>query len=211
MREYGAPRLYWEGGFKGEGILRAVKPVVTQGTHMSWFATAALQRYYSDKSMSMLLQNNLTTIDGDDKKMAYGDRKIFTYKNGVEQLATDISSGKPISAAMCKTTGKVVCLIVHEKKKAMLPIILDDAKGEMIGNTYHTPLRLATAEIMDVLPVDHLLTFVMLLPHRDPAQKIHSGFYFYYCVTDNWLERMKQDDGVFILALPKIADAEYNY
>jgi hypothetical protein len=27
MRLYGPPRLYWEGGFKGEGVLRSVKPV----------------------------------------------------------------------------------------------------------------------------------------------------------------------------------------
>ena len=49
MRAYGPLRLYWEGGYKGEGILRYVKPMITQGTYQSSFSENAVRRYYKDR------------------------------------------------------------------------------------------------------------------------------------------------------------------
>lgn len=120
MRQHGPPRLYWEGGFKGEGILRAVKPIVTQGTHMSWFATAALQRYYNEKSMKLLLDSeNRDLIDDNNFNRVenYTDRKVFTYKFGYGQIVSDIGNGNPVSAALCDDTGYIYCVTVHNKKK----------------------------------------------------------------------------------------------
>ena len=38
MRDYGPLRLYWEGGFRGEGLLKYIKPMVKQGSHKTTFA-----------------------------------------------------------------------------------------------------------------------------------------------------------------------------
>jgi hypothetical protein len=55
--KFGPPRLFWEGGYKGEGILQDIKPIITQGTHIPWFATTAMDRYYKEKGMSMIIRN----------------------------------------------------------------------------------------------------------------------------------------------------------
>lgn len=115
MHQFGLSRLYWEGGFKGEGILRSVKPVVTQGVHMSWFATAALQKFYYEKSMNMLLE---TSEDSSESSLnTYSGRKFYCYKHSREYIAKDISDGKPISAALCNFTQQTFCLAIVNKKK----------------------------------------------------------------------------------------------
>ena len=63
MREYGPLCLYWEGGFIGEGIIKYVKPCVTQGTYKSSFASNALKRYYKEK-----IYQTLTSINVDDEE-----------------------------------------------------------------------------------------------------------------------------------------------
>jgi hypothetical protein len=117
MKEFGSPRLYWEGGYKGEGILRAVKPVVTQGTHMTYFATAALHKYYSEKSMDMLLNSEREGGDVITYNGNLADKHIYTYKNGMAQIIADICNGKPISATRLDSDGTIYCSAVHNKKK----------------------------------------------------------------------------------------------
>lgn len=55
MRRYGPLRLYWEGGYMGEGIFLKIKPIMTQGTHMPTFAETTLTRHYKDKAIDKLL------------------------------------------------------------------------------------------------------------------------------------------------------------
>ena len=43
MRDYGPLRLYWEGGCIGEGIVKYIKPCITQGTHKPNFANTAMK------------------------------------------------------------------------------------------------------------------------------------------------------------------------
>jgi hypothetical protein len=121
MEEFGPARLYWEGGYKGEGILRNVKPVVKQGTHMTWFATAAVKRFYNEKTISMLLDSikNEHSDSTEIKKdiTTYEDRKIYTYRGRVAQITEDIEQGKPISAAVCMENNIVYCVIINDNNE----------------------------------------------------------------------------------------------
>lgn len=207
MRQFGPPRLYWEGGFKGEGILRTVKPVVTQGTHMSWFATAELQKYYNKKSMHMLLSSSGTHDNKDKKRASYIDKRLYSYKNGLYQISKDLQTGKPISAAIDNDTGETFCLAVDNKKKIFVGLVFIDDKGHFLGNTYHTPIRVSRAKTMVYDPLKQF-TSILLLPNRVPLSGA-SEEVFYYCITEHWKERRQLDDGLILFSLPQIDDAEY--
>jgi hypothetical protein len=209
MHEYGPPRLYWEGGYKGEGVLRSVKPVVTQGTHMSWFATSALQKYYNIKSITMLLRND----NGDENNLtstvtATIDRKMYTYKLGVSQLTEDIRQGRAISAACRNSDGNVYCLGIHMKQKRLIRLFFNDDLGTILGNTYHAPVEVDTDNLQDVTTFDRF-TYIMLLPNRDCAPNCPSHAYMYSCVTEHWKERWRDESGQFIFSLPRVCEAAY--
>lgn len=211
MREYGPCRLYWEGGYKGEGILRRVKPVVTQGTHMAWFATAALQRIYTDKSMELLLhsQNDSTnTVPIKKPKIdSYSERKVYTYRQGCAQINIDIVSGKPISAAYCKGNGFTYCIVMRKKKRIMVQMDMVDDLGVFFGNTYYTPIRMIDTNTLDVGGYDDFVS-IMILPHRGDVSIAGTSPYF-YCITENWTERTKMHDGSIAYTLPQVDGVTY--
>jgi hypothetical protein len=212
MREYGPPRLYWEGGYKGEGILRRVKPVVTQGTHMPWFATAALQRYYNEKSLGSLLLSTNEGVESDDmgkqqKIDSYSDRKVYTYKQGCGQLQLDVMASKPISAAFCRVNGWIYCIVMENKKRIMVRMDMLDELGVFLGNTYYTPIRLSPNV---TLPLGEYKDFisVMILPNRE-AQGTSKGDPIFFCITEDWTERTRLPNGTIEFALPRIDDVTY--
>jgi hypothetical protein len=68
MKEYGPLRLFWEGSFKGEGLLQYVKPMVKQGTHKSTFAKNTLTAYYKDRFLQTVLRVDLKDDEDEEKK-----------------------------------------------------------------------------------------------------------------------------------------------
>lgn len=207
MHQFGPPRLYWEGGFKGEGILRSVKPVVTQGVHMSWFATAALQKFYYDKSMNMLLE---ASEDVSESSLnSYSDRKFYCYKNGKDHIKKDIEGGKPISAALCNLTQQTYCLAIIHKKKMLTRISFHDCEGIFLGSTYHTFISLDSTDPL-LISSWHQYTPVLLLPNRGIFPNCTSiPQYFYYCISDQWLERRPVGNNTIAFELPRIDGANY--
>lgn len=210
MKKYGPPRLYWEGGFKGEGLLRTIKPIVTQGTHMAWFGTSLLNRFYKDKSLSLLVsRSNDISTEEYQKYDSYADRKMYTYKNGTSQIVNDISLGNPLSAAVSLASGDIYCMAVIDKKKWMMRIEMADHTGVIEGNTYYTSIGIDVSKKVDPIHYNNL-NFVLLLPNRqqfvDPA---NGEDYFYYCVSEHWKERTKMTDGSVDFVLPQMAGVMY--
>ena len=67
MRLHGPLRMCWEGGFKGEGILRYLKPMVKQGTHKITFAKNLLQKYCQDDFLQKKLNLDLFDEETDNE------------------------------------------------------------------------------------------------------------------------------------------------
>ena len=76
MKYYGPLRLYWEGGYKGEGLLGCVKPLVTQGTHKLNFAKNIMTMYYKNIFLQIILDLDFSAkeIENDD-----GEETDFRY------------------------------------------------------------------------------------------------------------------------------------
>lgn len=59
MKDFGPLCLYWEGGYRGEGILRDIKALVKQGTYKPYFAKNLMTKYYIDRFLQYLLNVDL--------------------------------------------------------------------------------------------------------------------------------------------------------
>lgn len=81
IRDYGPLQLYWEGGCLGEGIIKYIKPCITQGTYRQTFVQNALQWYYKEKFFQTI--NNIDDVDDDDStnKETARYNKFRTYKD----------------------------------------------------------------------------------------------------------------------------------
>lgn len=49
IRLYGPLRIWWEGGCKGECILRSIKPLILHGVYDKKIAENALSNYYKQR------------------------------------------------------------------------------------------------------------------------------------------------------------------
>lgn len=70
MRKFGPLRVFWEGSIRGEGIFRYLKPLVRRGVHNPGVPQALLAKYYSDFSLSWILdksyKEDFDVPDGED-------------------------------------------------------------------------------------------------------------------------------------------------
>ena len=71
MRDFGPLRLYWEGGYMGEGIIKYIKPCITQGTYRSTFSANAMRRYYKEKFFQTITNIDIGDDDDDNINQQY--------------------------------------------------------------------------------------------------------------------------------------------
>lgn len=208
MRRFGPPRLYWEGSFRGEGILGKVKEIFTQGTHMPWFATTALEKFYNERSLELLLENESESdMDKQHKIKGYAD--YYTYKS-IEILEVEIGMGKPVSAVKMKD-GKLFCSVWKNLKRELVGLQPLDGNGIVKDATWFAPVNI-THERRNIIESEDT-EGVVFLPHMTNGlmeiNKSTKGRY--YCAIDeNWLERQKIGDGKYDFRLPKVCGVKYN-
>ena len=53
MKLYGPMRLYWEGGYRGEGIIQEVKGIINHGLITGW-QKHTMKRFYSYRALKLL-------------------------------------------------------------------------------------------------------------------------------------------------------------
>ncbi|KAL3943124.1 MAG: hypothetical protein SGARI_000048 [Bacillariaceae sp.] len=66
MRDFGPLREFWEGGIRGEGIFRYLKPLVRKGVHNPGVPQALLSKYYSDLFLTWILDDRKMNQDNDE-------------------------------------------------------------------------------------------------------------------------------------------------
>ena len=109
MRQYGPLREFWEGSIRGEGIFRFLKPLVRRGVHNPGVPQALLSKFYSDMSLSWIL--NTTPEDMEDMddtidpnknflQMAKRYTDVHTYQ-GIDKLQSRLQAMKSLSLVCC--------------------------------------------------------------------------------------------------------------
>lgn len=118
MQQFGPLRQLWEGATKGEGILRFVKPMMTQGfKHQLHWHYHLLQKLSISKAFRNVLPDPELGIDSladslsSRKGLFHKHKSLYDFQRDLS--ATHMSSKKPISVLVTKTTdGKAQVIAV---------------------------------------------------------------------------------------------------
>ena len=220
MKEYGPLRLYWEGSFKGEGLLQYVKPMVKQGTHKSTFGKNTMKAYYKDRFFQTVLRIDLKDDEDEDedkKNLRYNKFYIYSSKKKIEEK---MSNGDAMSVVILKSD--IICAVYKQYKEHFgLAIVPNDKRGKLVRGTYATALQ--TGKTIKVtrqqLALDTFVkAYALALPLPAPEAKINcldvtqmTTGHVYYIVTDAWRERLfdeRKKEAKYIL--PRINNCKYN-
>ena len=154
MRDYGIIRNYWEGGYRGEGIFRPLKGLVTRGLHSNMITFQVMKKQYQnlmindlvrmkveEESYTSLMDYELLDAVGDetnDLNSEYEDpdavleehpnrfRQFHCYK-GIDDVRDKVANNKSL-AVVYYTPMKEMYLFVgwKRKKKQMLKVELSE-------------------------------------------------------------------------------------
>ena len=196
MRKFGPLRNYWEGGYKGEGILRLLKPAITQGTHMHWFASAALKKLYHEKSVGLLLKKE----GGKNLDLCQFDTVAYRTYKSEEDLLKHVKNKDGISAVVDNDSGKMFCSVSFKKEKKWVELVHNEELCSEMYSTWHCEISLGKIGEK----ASNNLTNILWLPNREGKENS------YYCIDENWLELLKEPtNGKLVFQLPRVYGVKY--
>ena len=143
MRAYGPLRLYWEGSCIGEGIIKDIKPCITQGVHKPTFAQNALRRYYIDKFYQSMTNTDIVDDDESTQSLETRYSDFRTYKN--KQIVEDLLQHKPYGSAISLiilNDGKLCVSCINKGNHTATEILTDDKNGSFWYGTWITSMEL---------------------------------------------------------------------
>ena len=223
VREFGPPRNYWEGGYRGEGILLELKQLVSMGTYHSWFAKSAMERYYKTKTIEMIMESNSSSSSNEDdnddetsmeKNSDNKDQKYSMYYryNNVDNVSNLINTGMPLSAFMMKD-GKICVSVGRNNKQELYEINIDDSTGKVTLSTYFTHIglgeKVCTCSRTDTLPIEkHVLFLPNTVTSSSETDETGNVTHYYLVVDEHWKERVAIDNKISFV-LPKVPSVTY--
>ena len=222
MHEFGPLRNLWEGKYLGEGILLLIKEMITQGTHLPWFAKAAMEKFYNERSLECLLsyegsgkKNDWSEYDSySDIGTGYGH--FVSYKS-TEVVRDDIMKGIPVSAISMDEGQTVQFAVGSGKNKKYYNLEVHDSTGKTIFCTWHTwidvgaPTQIEHKQVAEAFR-KKTLDCILLLPDlaKDNISKNEYDQlkYFYHGITKEWRERF-YENGTAKYILPRVINVKY--
>ena len=128
IRSYGPLRIWWEGGYKGEGILRSIKPLISHGVYDKKFAENVLTNYYKQRFFSHALSDDLMKDTQGDNNQAYQRFTEFKTYNSILEVKLEIQVGGPVSLILFQD-GDLGVSCMEEKEHIILKVFIDDDNG----------------------------------------------------------------------------------
>ena len=61
MELYGPMRMYWEGGYRGEGIIQEIKGIINNGLIIGW-QNHTMKRFYNNRALKFLANESSSNI-----------------------------------------------------------------------------------------------------------------------------------------------------
>ena len=146
MKDCGIIRNYWEGGYRGEGIFRPLKDLVTRGLHTQKITAQVMKKQYQNLSINKLIHMKIEessyisfldtemsddTGEGDDHIPMNDDpnplltdnpdrfRRFHAYSN-LEVVGMKLDDKVPVAVAYCVSKGKSYVFTGWKKKKKQM-------------------------------------------------------------------------------------------
>ena len=107
MKEFGPLRLYWEGGWKGEGIIQELKSLIRNRFQKNW-SVNTLRRLYNLRAFDYLLD-----INGLIYESPSSDGNYRSYKT-IEKLMNAINEHNAISVLITKENDHLISINKNE-------------------------------------------------------------------------------------------------
>ena len=85
MRLYGPMRRYWEGGYRGEGLIQDLKPLIKNGLCLNWQRNT-LKRFYNLRALSFFDDETKKGSKTKIKNSYYGMHHMYTSINNIELM-----------------------------------------------------------------------------------------------------------------------------
>lgn len=192
MKTYGPLRNYWEGGFRGEGVLRIVKPEHKTLGLKKGFAKNVLEHVSQKKTLANISGGQDWEEEGekdeeggtnDDTVLELqktGEREYFLYPNE-SFLYAEIRNDRPLSVVQT-VCGKVGCVL--STNTIILLVRPNKNNDEVVHGVPFRTWKISdqTGKILRIgLSTVSIAFAFLLLPH-------HFVKYNYYGVRSDWKE-----------------------
>ena len=179
MRLYGPLRLYWEGGWKGEGIIQEIKEIIRDGLKKNW-AMNTLKRAYNGRAFDFLLKESKLEFEN------YNNIRHYKTYSSIQELNNEMQQHNAISVIILKD-----CLHVVSIKNEQYVILQRQSVHEVVnGSTYYYWKIEEHNTIMNKFDTNDLLCYGVLLPWYEIIDKevTHSMTPSYTSISNIWKE-----------------------
>jgi hypothetical protein len=196
MERFGPPRELWEGGPRGEGILRELKPLIT-GLRGNWAANA-LRRFYQNRAFEDIL-SQLGSLPGDtdyvdegsddefqeDGRMLSSTRyRPFRYYADKDTALQALDKSMPLS--IIQLSDGRFGFVTKENK--FFPVQRENFRVQVCGASYFEWSCNRVDEVIeDNVWQNMILHHCLFLPRLAADGKPEPGR-CYYVITSQWLE-----------------------
>ena len=198
-------------GYKGEGLLRYLKPMIRQGVHKTNFSKKLLNTFYKDRFLQIVVNVNVEetedTQEGeqrDDVDVRY--TKFRTYKS-LSTVKEAVEEGKSVSVIV-GITNKIYVSYSEDKVHKICEILVDDAGGELLDGTYIASLTYGDSQEIErkkLFLSQNVQMWALVLPLVQRGDT-----HMYYIITDEWKERFyDKNTGQILFILPRIEGCKY--
>ena len=199
-QKYGSGRLMWEGGVRGEGFLRFLKPLINSGFKGEW-QTNLSRRYLRRRALKRIGIESLQDIFDEAEGEADEDIRYSPFRkyNSLAVAKDCFENRQPLSLVETNDEcfGMVYKVGQHELQLLHLELV-PQCKEVVFGAAYFSWRRKQSHNYH--LVVDNVKRKMLLLPRLDESGEIDttSASNKYYTICDDWHEM--DSDGSFCQA-----------
>jgi len=199
MDLYGPLVNTWEGGNRGEGYLRHLKPMITNTVRPNWNLLAH-EHIMKDKSKSLILHTHFKHYPPEKQSevlMILNQNQIsnyFVYHDTCE-LMSEWVGNKPLSCVLLQNGN--ICAVVKRSKETLEGVKVETVFHDEIKSLAMSFFSLHLCVVNDESDIilfteNNIENFLLLLPKLSAT-----GFVVkpnqnqYYIITDDWMEMDK--------------------
>jgi hypothetical protein len=197
MKRFGPLRHLWEGSTRGEGYLRFVKPMMTQGFKQINWHHHLHKNLLTAKAFESVLPSEKVERVPPSSPLALKARQSLVHKYRsqfelqVDMETMELRKKKPVNVVLAKqTTGNVRIFAVVESYERVVELILGRSTPprQKFGFYYYQFLPSNHYDVLDwgsICPTVQEIGYVMLLPLLEAASQ-HCNNHMFALISSNW-------------------------
>ena len=180
MKEFGPLRLYWEGGWKGEGIIQELKPLIRNRFQKNW-SKNTLKRLYNLRAFDYLLETNNLIYESPTSDGNYRSYKSF------ENIIENIEKHNAISVIITVQNEHLISI----NNNQCIKIFKKDLHAVKYKMGYYYWTIDNKSETNEFPQENTIKEYGILLPWYDvdtQSNVIYNITPSYTCITSSWME-----------------------